>query len=80
MVWTGLKARYTLPVYTGRIYGPYIRVSKMTPVYTARIYGRTFLHFFLAALALTLKVLSHLIGHGTAPLGAARRRDAPFRA
>jgi len=29
-----LKSRYTLPVYTGRMYGPYIRA-----VYTARIYG-----------------------------------------
>jgi len=25
--------------YTGRKYGPYIGVSKMTPVYTSRIYG-----------------------------------------
>jgi len=29
---------YTLPIYMGRKYGPYIRVSKMTPVYTAHIY------------------------------------------
>ena len=29
------KARYTLPVSTGRVHGPY-RVSKMAPVFTGR--------------------------------------------
>ena len=43
VTWSSLKPDthypYIRPVYTGRIYGPYIRVSKMTPVYTACTYG-----------------------------------------
>ena len=37
-----VKARYALPVHTGRTYGPYIRVSKCARIYGpyyGRIYG-----------------------------------------
>jgi len=38
----GTHYPYIRAINMARIYGLYIRVSKMTPEYTARIYGRTF--------------------------------------